>query len=171
MTLQFWARLDLVARKLTPFLLSVLLVILSVVPLHIPALGLIKPVLIPASIYYWSIYRPELMPMPSVFILGLALDMLQGSPFGVNAFSLLVVFGVVSSQRRFFHGKGFTVVWWCYMMVVAGVLGLNWLLNSLLNGQMIFAMPLVFSYILSIAIYPVLAVFFTLANKALPTYE
>ena len=59
----FWQRLDKAARSITPFGLTLFLVILSVVPMRIPGYAEIAPVLALMAVYHWAIYRPNLMPL------------------------------------------------------------------------------------------------------------
>ena len=111
----FWIRLDLLARRLTPFALTLILVMISLVPLPVPGYARVAPLLPLIGIYHWTIFRPELMPAYAVFVIGLLQDALAGMPIGVNAMAFLVVYGVVLSQRRFFVGKSFVILWLGFM--------------------------------------------------------
>ena len=53
-----WQRLDAVARSLFPFLITVLLVVISMVPVRMPTLAPIMPILSLVAVYYWAVYRP-----------------------------------------------------------------------------------------------------------------
>ena len=77
-----WNRLDLVARSLSPMAITLLLVMVSVLPMHIPFFGTVSPVLSLMAVYYWSIFRPDLMPSFAVFGAGLFQDILSGTPLG-----------------------------------------------------------------------------------------
>jgi rod shape-determining protein MreD len=149
-----WLRLDAWARKLLPFAMTVLLVMLSVTPLHVPALGTVAPALSLMAVYYWAIFRPDLLPALAVFAVGLFQDVLGGLPLGVTALALLAVFGVVSSQRRFFLGKSFLVMWWGFMLIAAGVTVAMWLLLSALSGTLIAPGPVVVHFLLTLALFP-----------------
>ena len=106
-----WQKLDYVVRSSAPFALSLILVVLSVIPTHIPVYMEVAPILPLVSIYHWAIYRPNLLPVFAVFILGLLQDMLFGTPVGLYVLVFLTVYGVVYSQRRFFIGKSFIFYW------------------------------------------------------------
>ena len=101
----FWQRLDAFARNLTPVALTLVLVILNVVPTHIPGIARVLPVLPLISVFYWSIHRPHLVPAPAVFLIGLFQDGLTGAPMGLHALIFLAVQGVVLFQHKFFMGK------------------------------------------------------------------
>ena len=66
-----WVRLDHVARSLFPFTLTLLLVMVGMVPLRVPDLSPIVPSLGLIAVYYWAIYRPDLLPAWAVFVIGL----------------------------------------------------------------------------------------------------
>src|SRR3546814_110867 len=136
-----WNKLDLTARRLTPFLSTVVLVIVGLMPMHIPGYSAVSPSLTLIAVYYWALHRPDLMPAVAVFAVGLLQDVLAGALFGANTFILLVVYGVVLSQRRVFHGKSFLVVWWGFS-VVAGVVALvRWLAFSTIAAAEVAPQP------------------------------
>ncbi len=166
-----WTKLDNFSRALAPGLVTLLLVLISVVPTHIPDWSLIAPALVLMSVYYWAIHRPDLMPAPVVFGFGLLEDVLVGTPLGVNAFLLLIAYGLVVGQRRFFHGKSFGVVWWGVMLVGAGVMTLEWLVMSLLTGGPVDPRPALFALMLTITLYPALAAVFSATHRVVPQPE
>lgn len=164
-----WTKLDNFARSLMPVSMTLVLILLAVMPTKIPGWSHIAPALVLMSVYYWAIYRPDLLPAPVVFALGLAQDLLGGAPIGVHAFTLLVAYGLVVSQRRFFHAKSFGVVWWGFMLVAAGVLTMEWLIMSMLvGGGPIDPRPVLFALMLTVVIYPAVAILFIAAHRVLP---
>jgi len=149
-------RLDRLARNLWPFVLSLLLVIVSVLPLQLPDFGRISPNLAVMATFYWAIYRPDLFPAPAAFLLGLWLDLLTGSPVGINALVLLLVHWAILSQRRFFQGKSFGVVWWAFALTLCGAMMLFWLLSAVYFQALIDPSPLVFQFLVTISCFPFL---------------
>jgi len=152
-----WQKLDYFARSITPFGLSLILVILSVVPTHIPGFIEITPIFALVAIYHWAIYRPDLLPIFSVFILGLLQDFLLGTPVGLYILVFLTVYGIVLSQRRFFAGKSFTFYWFGFalMSMLASI-------ESYLLGSIWYIMFLDFNmaalqYLILLGIFPTVA--------------
>ena len=90
-----WQKLDQKIREFIPFLFTLILVILSVIPMGIPGYTEIAPVLPLISIYHWAIYRPNLLPIWAVFVLGSLYDFLAGMPLGLFILVFLSVYGVV----------------------------------------------------------------------------
>ena len=152
-----WYRFEIAVRGLTPFVITLSLAILTVIPLRIPDFAPVTPSLTVIAVYYWSIYRPDLLPMVAVFGIGLFQDALTGTPLGLTALVLIIVQYAVLSQRRFFHSKTFLVEWWGFLLVAPGAALVSWLLASLYFGVFVAVWPLGFQLLLSIALYPCLA--------------
>lgn len=151
-----WHRLDALARRLTPFALTLVLVVVSVVPLHIPGFARVAPLLPLIAVYHWAIYRPALLPAFAVFVIGLLQDTLTGMPIGVNALVFLGVYGVVLSQRRFFAGKSFAVVWLGFAVVAAGAALSSWILVSVYYVTLVAPRPVLFQYLMTLGVFPLL---------------
>ena len=157
MSIAFWQKLDQTARSITPFGLSLLLVILSVVPTYIPGYAQIAPILALVSIYHWAIYRPNLLPLFAVFILGLLQDLLTGTPPGLYVLVFLTVYGMTLSQRRFFTGKSFAVYWFGFAVVSLVASVESWVFGSVLNFALLDFNAVTFQYLLSLGIFPIIA--------------
>jgi rod shape-determining protein MreD len=155
-----WARLDIIARRITPFGLTVLLVLINVLPLQVPGLSQVMPMLPLMSIYLWAVHHPNLMPAYAVFFIGFLQDALIGTPIGLHTITYLMVFGIVVWQRRFLVGKPFVVIWVGFSLVAAGATIANWLLVSLYYLVVIQPEALVFQYLLSLGAFPLLSWFF-----------
>ena len=166
-----WQHLDLAARKLTPFLLSVVLVILNLIPLQLPGYAAVSPHFALMAVYYYALHRPSLLPSGAVFLIGLLQDFLSGGPIGQNAAILILVYVVAVSQARFFYGKSFFVVWWGFMMVSLGVAAAEWLIACLLSGSLLAPEPALFECAMNIAAYPILGWLFVQVHRTLPREE
>lgn len=152
-----WIRVDALARQLTPLLLSLLLTLMAVVPLQMPALGAVAPVWPLMAVFYWSLYRPDLMPVIGVFSVGLLYDALSGAPIGVNTAVLVVVHGLVLAQRRFFYGKPFAIIWLGFALVSACALVAVWLLSCAWYGRLLMPEATVFQYLVTLGLFAPLA--------------
>ena len=166
-----WQNLDIAARKFTPFLLALTLVIVNLIPLHLTDYAAISPDLALMAVYYWALHRPSLMPAIAVFIIGLFQDFLSGGPIGLSAGTLILVFAVAVSQARFFYGKSFLVVWWGFMMVSVGVATIQWIVVSIFFGTLISPDPAFFECVMNIAGYPILGWLCFQIHRTLPAEE
>ena len=153
----FWSKLDAWARQLTPFGLTVLLLLIGIVPLHVPGFGSVAPVLPLIAIHHWALYRPQLMPVAAVFVIGLLHDALTGAPIGVSAAVFVIVYGVVNTQRRFFFGKSFAIVWLGFGLVSAGAFVATWVRGSVFYGVLIQPQALFFQALLTLGCFPLLS--------------
>ena len=52
---------------------------------------LLRPEWVLLAVFYWGVERPDRVPMVFVWLLGLVLDVLQGSPLGVHGLCLAAV--------------------------------------------------------------------------------
>ncbi len=152
-----WHRVDVLLRHQVPVLLTLLLLLVSVVPAHVPGLTRFGPMLTMISVYYWAVHRPDLMGYGTVFAIGLLEDLVAGTPLGVGALSLLVVQGVVVSQYKFFYGKAFTVTWWAFILIAAGAVVVKWLCVSIVYGSVLDSDAALMAYLMTVAFYPPVA--------------
>lgn len=52
---------------------------------------LLRPEWVLLAVFYWAVERPDRVPMVFVWLMGLVLDVLQGSPLGVNGLCLAAI--------------------------------------------------------------------------------
>jgi rod shape-determining protein MreD len=147
-------------RALVPGLITLLLVVFTVLPLGVAYFSAVTPMIVMMSVYYWSLYRPDLLPAVAVFGVGVLLDILSGGPTGLYALVLLLVQGTCVSQRRYIVGKPFLVEWTGFSIVALGASFVGWLGASLFYGALIGIIPLIVQFFISVGLYPVMARFF-----------
>ncbi len=146
-------------RSGIPFAVTMTMILVSVLPYGLPKSSLAAPVLALISVYYWSVFRPELMPAGAAFLLGLTVDILSGGPPGLNAFVLILVHWAASGQRRSLAGKSFAVGWLGYLLIAAGAAVINWFIATLFHAAVIESVPLLVSHAIGTAAYPLVALF------------
>ena len=149
-------RLHEFATTLTPFVVSLVLIMLSVLPIHVPAIGSVAPNLGLIAVFYWTVYRPDLMPAIAVLPLGLWQDLLNGAPLGLNGLTLLIVYGVIVFQRVFFRGKSFLVVWWAFGLTAAFAAIVFWLAVIAWHLRYVDPTPLILQVVLTLTVFPFL---------------
>jgi rod shape-determining protein MreD len=87
-----------------PVLSGFLGVLISNIPISLTS-GLVPPPLFALMpIYFWSLVRPDLMPVAAIFAIGLAEDVLSGGPPGLWAATFLICYAFLDRQREFFAG-------------------------------------------------------------------
>ncbi len=149
-------QLDELATGLTPFFVSLVLILLSTAPIHLPATGPVSPELGVIAVFFWTIYRPDRMPAFAVLGLGLWQDLLNAAPVGLHTIAFLVVYGIVASQRTFFRGKPFPIVWWAFGLTAALAASVFWLAVVVWHLRYVDPTPLLFQWGLTVAVFPFL---------------
>lgn len=143
-------------RALLPILSSLALVLFSLAPVGLPHFDSVGPAFALMAVFYWSIFRSDLMTMLGAFAIGLLLDLLSGGPVGLNALVLALAHELGVSQRRVFLGSSFLVNWAAFALVIGVVLPICWALMSLLHWELLPMLPLTTQLLLSLALYPVI---------------
>jgi rod shape-determining protein MreD len=152
-----WLRLDLWARNVTPVGLTFVLILVTMVPTHLPGYARVTPVLALISIYHWAVYRPELMPAWTVFVLGLLQDFLSGAPVGINVLVFLSVQWLVLTQRQFLVGKTFLIYWFGFAVVALVAAIEMWMLASLHYLSALSPGGIAAQYLVTAGLFPVIA--------------
>lgn len=164
-------RLDVFARFSFPASITILLMLLTQAPLYIPEQAALLPAVALCCVWFWSLSRPESLPPPLVFLIGVLLDLLGCLPLGVGVFTLLAVHGAALVLRRPLSGRGFGWNWIVFGGVAAAAALLIWILVMLLTFRLLSPDPAIFIAMLDISIYPVLAVPFAGADKSIANPE
>jgi rod shape-determining protein MreD len=161
-----WHRLDQAARAMSPFAITILLIMAGALPQRSPEVAPVIPALAMASVYYWSVFRPDLMPPWVIFLIGLFQDLLGGGPIGVQILGLLLIHVLVETQRRFFAHATFAMLWIVFAFFAAGVEFLIWILSSLLLETLVDPSAVLLQYFATVAAYPLLSWLFGRAQQA-----
>ncbi len=144
-------------RRALVSLLALFAVLLGAVPLGIEGFAPVAPDWLLMIVFYWSIYRPELLPAPVIFLLALLSDAIGGGPPGMSAILLLLVRLACLSQRRAFVGKSLLVTWFGFAAVALGAAVLSWPLASLYYETLIDPHALLARAALTVVLFPLLA--------------
>ena len=165
----FSVRFGRALRSTIPGLLLLLCIFVAALPTGIPQFADITPFLSLMAVYYWSIYRPDLLPVYIVFLAGLVQDVVTGGPIGMMALVLILVHGIGVSQRRVFLGKSFPVEWWGFGLVAIGAGAVAWILTSLYFVHLLDPKFIAVQALLTVAVYPLVTRLFSRASRALRT--
>ena len=159
---------EMVLRFSVPYAFMAALLIVNLVAVPYPLSVLLKAPFLLICLFYWSVYRPTLLPPLLVFFIGIVLDLLSGTPIGMNAVLLIVSRIALVNQRRFLMGQGFVMTWIGFGILNLGYHFLLWSLFVLLNGSW---MPIESSaspMLLGLALFPVVYVALHFTHKILP---
>lgn len=158
-----------IARMSVPYSFLAALFALSIVSVPYPLAAFFKAPLLLVAIYYWSVFRPTLLPPLLVFSAGLLYDVLTGLPYlGLSAVLFLLCRMAIVDQRRVLVAQGFPMLWFGFCIVDIAYHLLQWGIFSLLSWQFLYAKDFLSSLILGFVLFPVVYVFLFLTHKFLP---
>lgn len=143
-----------IVRNLLPFETSLVFIILSVLVWPIPYVGAISPSLGLIAIFYWSVYRPDLLRPLVVFLLGMLNDAINGLPLGLSAALFLGVHQLAYMHRRFFVGQIFYVLWFGFAVLAFLSMVVSWAVVSVYNGRILTLMPVLLQFAITVVIFP-----------------
>ena len=152
-----WQKLDRFGRGVVPFMVGFVLMVFSLVPLRLADFSTIMPSLALMVVFYWAVYRPDLLGPLGAFLLGLFYDLITGMPLGMNTLIHLLVYGLVVSQRQLFLAHSFFILWWGYAVVAVFAAAVAWLVGLAFGAGMAPGRALVFQAIAAVALFPLVA--------------
>lgn len=142
--------------RTVPFVTTLLCACLAVVPLNLPGFSVVMPAFALMAVFHWTVYRPDLLPLSAVFVIGVLQDLVNGTPYvGLSSLILLLARSAVMGQRKLFVNRNFTIVWLGFLALAAAAFLLIWALVSLLHGATLDLRPFLFQAVLTVACYPV----------------
>lgn len=159
-------RLDAWARGLTPFALTMLLIVLSLMPIRLVGFSSVSPWLLLIAVFFWTAHRPDLLPPWAVALLGLFADLASGAPVGVSSLTLLAAQWAVKTQRRHILPHSFIVQWVIFTAFAFLAELLFFLLHLFALEAMLDPRPALFQALMTIAFYPCVAWLFVQAQRA-----
>ena len=105
-------------------------------------------------VFFWAVYRPYLFGLGAVFLLGVFADLQSTGPLGLNLFMFLVMYLLVINLSKYIPEKTFELMWLGLSLLLFAVLFSGWFLLSVYYAQFLPIKGLVFSYFISLAVYP-----------------
>ena len=114
----------------------------------------IFPMLNIIVIFYWTVYRPDLVPPFVLFLIGLIDDVVMGTPLGLMACVFVLLYGVTLTQRQFFIGKPFYVTWLGFSIISAFCICLIWVLVALFAGRLGIVITPFIKYTITLLLFP-----------------
>ena len=144
-------------QKLLPLLTSIILVLMSYVPLNFAAANNLRPAVGLMCVFFWMLHRPDVFNLFSVYFLGLVEDIVTSAPFGANIFACLIMYLLVSNLAVYLNGKPFVVTWYGFAVFCLITMFSRWLLVSVYYSQFLPLTILSFSYLVTAAAYPLVS--------------
>lgn len=154
--LLFAAALLRLSARLTPLLISLLLVVIANLPISFTAGLLPAPALALSAVFFWALLRPGLMPPAAVLVIGLAEDLLSGGPPGLWAAGFMAAYVLIDRERKMFeelNGAGMLIAFTGAVLLTATT---AYLLASAIYLRLLPVAPLLLQSIATIVLFPLL---------------
>ena len=156
----FWIRLRHAVLISMPLLLLTGLVLLQPLPWPIPRLMDIAPQITLAGIFFWRVRCPAHMHLSFIFALGLLSDLINGHPLGPASLSFVSTALLSTLWTREAGRKGFFPEWGVFFVVAFLAQLVEAVAAFIALGTFPPPEALFFRYLLTIALYPLVAVAF-----------
>ncbi|GEM_PF-2067298 len=153
----FQRRLSLWLRLNAPFLMCFFLLIMGLIPWRLEFVSHFAVPFVYIPLFYWTVFKPDLVSPLTVFLLGLCADLLTISPLGYHTFLFLLFYWVVLMERRAFMKRSFLFLWLVFGAFTIALSLFQWLLASLLNLRWLSLLFFTGQGLLLFACFPVLA--------------
>lgn len=144
-------------RLFVPAGATFLLSLASAIAWPMPFVGSVAPSLVLASVYYWAVYRPDLLGVLAVFLLGLLNDAIHFFPLGLSAFIFVGARQLAFSQRRLFIGQTFYMLWFGFGIVAGLSFLLRYAVLSLAAGAAMTGFPVFVQFLMTFIVFPLVA--------------
>ena len=79
------------------------------------------PLLGVCVVFYWSLYRPQFIPLWQTFFLGLLADVFLSSVLGLHALIYMFARQIGKGQRRYLSMRNFKILWGTFSVMIAGI--------------------------------------------------
>ena len=156
----FWIRLRHSALASVPLFLLTGLVLLQPLPWPIPWLADVAPQITLAGIFFWRLRCPAHMHLSFVFALGLLSDLINGHPLGPASLSFVSAALLTSLWKQEAGYEGFFPEWGVFFVVAFLAQMLETVATFIALWAFLPPEPLFFRYLLTIALYPLVAIAF-----------
>ena len=150
-----------------PIATTVLAALLSIEPLHLDGYAALTPAFTLMATYHWTIYRPDLLPAPLLFLIGTIQDLLSGGLPGVTAVTLLLARAIVLPHRHYFVDRRFPFIWAGFTLLTGGAMLFLWALHSMLAAELLDLRGPGLRAVLTIAVFPIASFLLGRSQRAL----
>jgi rod shape-determining protein MreD len=159
---------DYAWRAAVAYAVMALFLTVNVMAISFPFTGAVKVPYFLMVVYFWSIFRPSLLPVWFVFAAGMIMDSLTGLPLGLSALVFVLSRWFILDQRRFFLAHSFAAIWLGFGLLSIAAGFFQWVLYGLVSGGFPALKQLFLSCILAMGLFPLAALLLHGCNRLLP---
>ena len=143
---------------LVPPVTLLVLMLVSVVPLSFIHQMRSAPFIVIMAIYFWSIHKPEALPLLLLFTLGMVNDLLAGDPLvGMSALIFVGVGWGIGRRTSFFRAQNFLTLWFGFSLIAVVIIIVQTLLSLVFLSSSPPLAACLMSLALNVMLYPFVA--------------
>lgn len=154
-------------RVLAVYLFLTLLFFLNLAKIPLFGSGIVSPAFLLIGIYFWTITKPALLPLPVVFFIGLMFDIISDSIVGLHTFAFMLICVLVRSQRRYLLGQPWPVLWAGFAIAVLILMVVQVIVFTINSGTMPSLWLIIANVIVSGLTYPIMTPLMNALNRFL----
>ncbi len=148
-----------------PFLIGLMALIVGMLPFNWFAVDMLHIPLIFGIIYYFTIFRPAVLNVFAVFILGVFADLLMHMPLGLQPLLFMTLLFVTALNRRFLASQQFDGQWLGFMLIFLIIMVMRYMAVGLLLKQIPDVSFFFWEYVFVTLSYPITALLCGYLNK------
>ena len=118
-----------------PCLMGVFLLFVGLFPLRLSFFTQHYIPFVYISLFYWIVFRPDLLSPLRVFFLGFLADLIYQTPLGYQSFCFVLFYVLVLIKQRFLQARSFSFLWRAFCIYSLGFILFQWLFSMLLYWQ------------------------------------
>lgn len=135
----------------------------------LPYFTVLKPQIMLIVVFYWTLYRPTIMPAWVILLLGVVLDAMNPvMPIGTHAASYLLISGILKPRRRMLMGQSFVVVWGGFVIAAIIDMMFKWFAMIALSGTWVSFGTVLLNGFITILAFPLLVLIMVMIHRMLP---
>lgn len=149
--------LNFTPKSVVPMITGIVAALVMILPLGTTTASYAMPHLVLMTIFYWTNYRPMQMTLGGAALIGIFLDLWLAVPLGLNMLLAISTRVFVMEQLRHLRGRSRFVQWAIFAILIVGLSVISWGLVSFVYREFIAFMPVMKQALLTIFIYPIVA--------------
>jgi rod shape-determining protein MreD len=164
-------RLGRYTWPLVPTLTVAIAILMTVLPYGFSRGVFTTPAFALIPVFFWATYKPDLLPVPIVFLLGLGQDLATAGPVGLWAVVFLITYSITLWQSEQIEGQPFRVQWLGFAAATAVGLIAGWFLASVYFSKFLQPLPVLTQAVATTLVFPLVAWLFIFLEREVTAHQ
>jgi rod shape-determining protein MreD len=156
---------------LVPFVTVVIAILMTILPYGIAHGLFATPAFALIPVFFWATYKPDLLPIPAVFLAGLLQDLVTAGPLGLWAVIFLITYSVTIWQSEQIEGQPLRVQWLGFAATTAVALIAGWFLASVYFSAFLRPLPILIHAVTTVLVFPLIAWLFVYLEREVSAHQ